>query len=135
MFQLAVSDLSLNDDILQSEKITYSIKVIEANNPFQAVQEGEWLAAMPRANRAGGLPAALEPCRVAKGWATQGSLCAWAVTGPRTVRAPSPAHQSSGAGVPCAAGLERRACEPGAGLLAGRVSGLCGSFPAGWARL
>ena len=53
MFQLAVSDLSLNDDILQSEKITYSIKVIEANNPFQAVQEGEWPAAMPRANRAG----------------------------------------------------------------------------------
>lgn len=42
VFQLAVSDLSLNDDILQSEKITYSIKVIEANNPFQAVQEGEW---------------------------------------------------------------------------------------------
>uniref|UniRef100_M3YBA2 Receptor ligand binding region domain-containing protein n=1 Tax=Mustela putorius furo TaxID=9669 RepID=M3YBA2_MUSPF len=39
VFQLAVSDLSLNDDILQSEKITYSIKVIEANNPFQAVQE------------------------------------------------------------------------------------------------
>uniref|UniRef100_A0A8C0KM07 Uncharacterized protein n=1 Tax=Canis lupus dingo TaxID=286419 RepID=A0A8C0KM07_CANLU len=33
VFQLAVSDLSLNDDILQSEKITYSIKVIEANNP------------------------------------------------------------------------------------------------------
>lgn len=42
VFQLAVSDLSLNDDILQSEKITYSVKVIEANNPFQAVQEGEW---------------------------------------------------------------------------------------------
>uniref|UniRef100_A0A8C9PC47 Uncharacterized protein n=1 Tax=Spermophilus dauricus TaxID=99837 RepID=A0A8C9PC47_SPEDA len=40
VFQLAVSDLSLNDDILLSEKITYSIKVIEANNPFQAVQEG-----------------------------------------------------------------------------------------------
>nr|XP_033797822.1 glutamate receptor ionotropic, delta-1 isoform X1 [Geotrypetes seraphini]XP_033797823.1 glutamate receptor ionotropic, delta-1 isoform X1 [Geotrypetes seraphini] len=39
VFQLAVSDLSLNDDILQSEKITYSIKLIEANNPFQAVQE------------------------------------------------------------------------------------------------
>ncbi|XP_045426665.1 glutamate receptor ionotropic, delta-1 isoform X2 [Pipistrellus kuhlii] len=39
VFQLAISDLSLNDDILQSEKITYSIKVIEANNPFQAVQE------------------------------------------------------------------------------------------------
>ncbi|KAM8924393.1 glutamate receptor ionotropic, delta-1 [Pelodytes ibericus] len=39
VFQLAISDLSLNDDILQSEKITYSIKFIEANNPFQAVQE------------------------------------------------------------------------------------------------
>ncbi|TKC34407.1 hypothetical protein EI555_015335 [Monodon monoceros] len=46
VFQLAVSDLSLNDDILQSEKITYSIKVIEANNPFQAVQEG-WLGVDP----------------------------------------------------------------------------------------
>ncbi|XP_061083985.1 glutamate receptor ionotropic, delta-1 isoform X1 [Conger conger] len=39
IFQLAISDLSLNDDILQSEKITHSIKLIEANNPFQAVQE------------------------------------------------------------------------------------------------
>ncbi|MEJ1276679.1 hypothetical protein NN561_007588 [Cricetulus griseus] len=46
VFQLAVSDLSLNDDILQSEKITYSIKVIEANNPFQAVQEGVQLRAV-----------------------------------------------------------------------------------------
>ena len=41
MFQLAVSDLSLSDDILQSEKITHSIKYIEPNNPFQAVQEGK----------------------------------------------------------------------------------------------
>ncbi|CAB1312723.1 unnamed protein product, partial [Coregonus sp. 'balchen'] len=40
IFQLAISDLSLNDDILQSEKITHSVKRIEANNPFQAVQEG-----------------------------------------------------------------------------------------------
>ncbi|KAJ8264443.1 hypothetical protein GJAV_G00149220 [Gymnothorax javanicus] len=40
VFQLAISDLSLNDDILQSEKITHSIKLIEPNNPFQAVQEG-----------------------------------------------------------------------------------------------
>ncbi|KAK2820145.1 hypothetical protein Q5P01_023104 [Channa striata] len=40
VFQLAVSDLSLSDDILQSEKITHSIKLIEPNNPFQAVQEG-----------------------------------------------------------------------------------------------
>ncbi|KAF7657939.1 hypothetical protein LDENG_00019170 [Lucifuga dentata] len=39
VFQLAVSDLSLSDDILQSEKITHSIKLIESNNPFQAVQE------------------------------------------------------------------------------------------------
>uniref|UniRef100_A0A4W3GXP5 Glutamate receptor n=1 Tax=Callorhinchus milii TaxID=7868 RepID=A0A4W3GXP5_CALMI len=39
VFQLAVSDLSLNDDILQSERITYSIKFVEANNPFQTVQE------------------------------------------------------------------------------------------------
>ncbi|KAL7372170.1 hypothetical protein ABVT39_011339 [Epinephelus coioides] len=36
VFQLAVSDLSLSDDILQSEKITHSIKLIEPNNPFQA---------------------------------------------------------------------------------------------------
>lgn len=43
MFKQAVSDLNLNDDILQSEKITYSIKLIEANNPFHAVQEGERL--------------------------------------------------------------------------------------------
>lgn len=41
VFRLAVSDLSLNDDILQSEKITHSIKLIEPNNPFQAVQEGK----------------------------------------------------------------------------------------------
>uniref|UniRef100_A0A8C7THR9 Glutamate receptor n=1 Tax=Oncorhynchus mykiss TaxID=8022 RepID=A0A8C7THR9_ONCMY len=39
VFQLAISDLSLNDDILQSEKITHSIKLVEVNNPFQAVQE------------------------------------------------------------------------------------------------
>lgn len=43
VFQLAVSDLSLSDDILQSEKITHSIKLIEPNNPFQAVQEGRLL--------------------------------------------------------------------------------------------
>lgn len=43
VFQLAVSDLSLSDDVLQSEKITHSIKLIEPNNPFQAVQEGGWL--------------------------------------------------------------------------------------------
>ncbi|PKU37226.1 hypothetical protein llap_12470 [Limosa lapponica baueri] len=41
VFKQAVSDLNLNDDILQSEKITYSIKLIEANNPFHAVQEAD----------------------------------------------------------------------------------------------
>ena len=38
-------------------------------------------------------------------------------------------------GVPCAAGLEPRACERRAGLLVGRVAGSCGSSPAGWARV
>ena len=46
IFQLAISDLSLNDDILQSEKITHSVKRIEPNNPFQAVQEGKRLMIM-----------------------------------------------------------------------------------------
>lgn len=67
MFQLAISDLSLNDDILQSEKITYSIKVIEANNPFQAVQEGEWR--VPRAPWALVLKLRREdPCRLRRAW-------------------------------------------------------------------
>ncbi|KAG7328713.1 hypothetical protein KOW79_008657 [Hemibagrus wyckioides] len=39
VFQLAISDLSLSDDILQNERVTHSIKLIEADNPFQAVQE------------------------------------------------------------------------------------------------
>lgn len=52
MFKQAVSDLNLNDDILQSEKITYSIKLIEANNPFHAVQEGELPGRHPRCGRA-----------------------------------------------------------------------------------
>uniref|UniRef100_A0A8C9FST9 Glutamate receptor ionotropic, delta-1 n=1 Tax=Pavo cristatus TaxID=9049 RepID=A0A8C9FST9_PAVCR len=46
VFKQAVSDLNLNDDILQSEKITYSIKLIEANNPFHAVQEATKLHQM-----------------------------------------------------------------------------------------
>ncbi|TTX39229.1 Glutamate receptor ionotropic, delta-1 [Bagarius yarrelli] len=40
LFQLAISDLSLSDDILQNERVTHSIKLIEPDNPFQAVQEG-----------------------------------------------------------------------------------------------
>lgn len=55
VFKQAVSDLNLNDDILQSEKITYSIKLIEANNPFHAVQEGERPGTDPTA-RAGWAP-------------------------------------------------------------------------------
>lgn len=55
VFQLAVSDLSLSDDVLQSEKITHSIKLIEPNNPFQAVQEGrllfDWSLPVPPAMR------------------------------------------------------------------------------------
>lgn len=47
IFQLAISDLSLNDDILQSEKITHSVKLIEPNNPFQAVQEGKIILEFP----------------------------------------------------------------------------------------
>ncbi|KAG8520628.1 Glutamate receptor ionotropic, delta-1 [Galemys pyrenaicus] len=84
VFQLAVSDLSLNDDILQSEKITYSIKVIEANNPFQAVQEGEWLrtnwVVVCRLN------AAMATLRVPTGLAVGSPPCAWAATVRRTVR-------------------------------------------------
>ncbi|XP_059706786.1 glutamate receptor ionotropic, delta-1-like [Haemorhous mexicanus] len=53
VFKQAVSDLNLNDDILQSEKITYSVKLIEANNPFHAVQEGERLGRHPRRGGAG----------------------------------------------------------------------------------
>ncbi|KAL2303155.1 hypothetical protein Nmel_010619 [Mimus melanotis] len=50
VFKQAVSDLNLNDDILQSEKITYSIKLIEANNPFHAVQEEYMLVNIIRRN-------------------------------------------------------------------------------------
>ncbi|XP_062861752.1 glutamate receptor ionotropic, delta-1-like [Trichomycterus rosablanca] len=39
VFQQAISDLSLSDDILQNERVTHSIKLIEPDNPFQAVQE------------------------------------------------------------------------------------------------
>ncbi|KAF6736310.1 Glutamate receptor ionotropic, delta-1 [Oryzias melastigma] len=47
IFQLAISDLSLSDDILHSEKITHSVKLIEPNNPFQAVQEGGEVRCLP----------------------------------------------------------------------------------------
>eukprot|EP00062_Callorhinchus_milii_P016934 gi/632968815/ref/XP_007900736.1/ PREDICTED: glutamate receptor ionotropic, delta-2 [Callorhinchus milii] len=39
VFRLAVSDLNLNEEILQTEKITFSVTFVDGNNPFQAVQE------------------------------------------------------------------------------------------------
>ncbi|XP_032805400.1 glutamate receptor ionotropic, delta-2-like isoform X4 [Petromyzon marinus] len=39
VFGQAVSDINGNDEILQSEKIAYSVKYVDGNNPFQAVQE------------------------------------------------------------------------------------------------
>lgn len=107
MFQLAVSDLSLNDDILQSEKITYSIKVIEANNPFQAVQEGEWLAAVPRANGGQGLlgGAALETRGVATEWA--GGEAPSAAGQSRCALPPRPTKaMERGSALRCGAGAE-----------------------------
>uniref|UniRef100_A0A8B9QCX8 GRID1 protein n=1 Tax=Apteryx owenii TaxID=8824 RepID=A0A8B9QCX8_APTOW len=67
VFKQAVSDLNLNDDILQSEKITYSIKLIEANNPFHAVQEGERARAAARNLRGGLRPVALPGERCTRG--------------------------------------------------------------------
>lgn len=40
VFRLAVADLNLNNEILETEKITISVEFVDANNPFQAVQEG-----------------------------------------------------------------------------------------------
>ncbi|XP_077457545.1 glutamate receptor ionotropic, delta-2 isoform X1 [Stigmatopora argus] len=38
-FRLAVADLNLNNEILETEKITISVEFVDGNNPFQAVQE------------------------------------------------------------------------------------------------
>ncbi|TNN67587.1 Glutamate receptor ionotropic, delta-2 [Liparis tanakae] len=40
VFRLAVADLNLNNEILETEKITISVEFVDGNNPFQAVQEG-----------------------------------------------------------------------------------------------
>lgn len=37
---MAVADLNLNNEILETEKITVSVEFVDGNNPFQAVQEG-----------------------------------------------------------------------------------------------
>uniref|UniRef100_A0A3B5QGV3 Glutamate receptor n=1 Tax=Xiphophorus maculatus TaxID=8083 RepID=A0A3B5QGV3_XIPMA len=39
VFRLAVADLNLNNEILETEKITFSVEFVDGNNPFQAVQE------------------------------------------------------------------------------------------------
>lgn len=41
MFRLAVAEMNTNEEILQNEKITFSVRFIDSNNPFQAVQEGK----------------------------------------------------------------------------------------------
>uniref|UniRef100_A0AAV2MQZ3 Uncharacterized protein n=1 Tax=Knipowitschia caucasica TaxID=637954 RepID=A0AAV2MQZ3_KNICA len=40
VFRLAVADLNLNNEILETEKVTISVEFVDGNNPFQAVQEG-----------------------------------------------------------------------------------------------
>ncbi|XP_049341541.1 glutamate receptor ionotropic, delta-2 isoform X2 [Astyanax mexicanus] len=39
VFRMAVADLNLNNEILETEKITISVEFVDGNNPFQAVQE------------------------------------------------------------------------------------------------
>ncbi|KAI2661597.1 Glutamate receptor ionotropic, delta-2 [Labeo rohita] len=41
VFRMAVADLNLNNEILETEKITVSVEFVDGNNPFQAVQEAE----------------------------------------------------------------------------------------------
>lgn len=43
VFRTAVGDLNQNEEILQTEKITFSVTFVDGNNPFQAVQEGKAL--------------------------------------------------------------------------------------------
>ncbi|XP_076859713.1 glutamate receptor ionotropic, delta-2 isoform X3 [Brachyhypopomus gauderio] len=39
VFRMAVADLNLNNEILETEKITISVEFVDGSNPFQAVQE------------------------------------------------------------------------------------------------
>ncbi|KAL6045242.1 hypothetical protein STEG23_009534 [Scotinomys teguina] len=43
VFRTAVGDLNQNEEILQTEKITFSVTFVDGNNPFQAVQEEKTL--------------------------------------------------------------------------------------------
>lgn len=38
-----MADLNLNNEILETEKITFSVEFVDGNNPFQAVQEGRMI--------------------------------------------------------------------------------------------
>ncbi|KAI4585781.1 hypothetical protein MJG53_006015 [Ovis ammon polii x Ovis aries] len=42
VFRTAVGDLNQNEEILQTEKITFSVTFVDGNNPFQAVQEAPY---------------------------------------------------------------------------------------------
>jgi glutamate receptor delta-2 subunit len=46
VFRTAVGDLNQNEEILQTEKITFSVTFVDGNNPFQAVQEGKSISGL-----------------------------------------------------------------------------------------
>ncbi|KAB0390462.1 hypothetical protein E2I00_008989, partial [Balaenoptera physalus] len=54
VFRTAVGDLNQNEEILQTEKITFSVTFVDGNNPFQAVQEGKLSARDLGGGAAGG---------------------------------------------------------------------------------
>ncbi|KAJ8285275.1 hypothetical protein GJAV_G00024940 [Gymnothorax javanicus] len=47
VFRMAVADLNLNNEILETEKITISVEFVDGNNPFQAVQEVSLISGSP----------------------------------------------------------------------------------------
>uniref|UniRef100_A0A6I8NAH7 Glutamate ionotropic receptor delta type subunit 1 n=1 Tax=Ornithorhynchus anatinus TaxID=9258 RepID=A0A6I8NAH7_ORNAN len=53
VFRVAVADLNQNEEILQTEKITFSVTFVDGNNPFQAVQE-EWTRTQESPDLCGG---------------------------------------------------------------------------------
>ncbi|CAB1321510.1 unnamed protein product [Coregonus sp. 'balchen'] len=63
VFRMAVADLNLNNEILETEKITISVEFVDGNNPFQAVQEGLSLAELPPNHKD---PPLLVPCKAAE---------------------------------------------------------------------
>ncbi|KAI1900232.1 hypothetical protein AGOR_G00047880 [Albula goreensis] len=67
VFRMAVADLNLNNEILETEKITISVEFVDGNNPFQAVQEG-------RSNTSLGLLFVLLWLCVRRVWYQRGSV-------------------------------------------------------------